>query len=285
MERAYKSVELPSDVPGIGYTLRHRMAVELLIDYHCKKAIGKEWREGRVFTKDMYDAMHNRGVCHDMDKVCCSLCYPQMTADYFHRMFNGHHIEGLITNNFPLDWIEMIFDWESAAYTKPDKKRNAYGVATTLHKDLFKYVQPFLNMFGLTSEDTVLIDEIKEQIPDKVYETDLIDAILRYIHLTHIPMMQYMSRIDDVGYKKTFGQNPPFRHYSTGGENGNYFERPNYYTKHHKYAKSLEMIHGTFEAEIFNMDKLCGLSVQQAKDAEGLLKDQYEQMVKVGNVR
>lgn len=40
--------------------------------------------------------MVNRGKCHDMDKLLCSLSYPQLTADYFHRMFNGHHEESMI---------------------------------------------------------------------------------------------------------------------------------------------------------------------------------------------
>lgn len=279
MEKAYSTVELPGDVPGIGYTLKHRKVVELLIDYHCKRAIGKKDGRGREFTKEDYEIMHNRGICHDMDKVCCGMAYPQLTVDYFHRMFNGHHIEGLITNNSIYDWMEMIFDWESAPYTKPDKCSNAYGVATTIHKDIFKWVKPYLELFGLLSDKVVLIPEIERNKYVKVYEIDLIEAILRYIHLTHIPVMQYMSRIDDVGYKKVFKQNPPFRHPVTSGENNNYFERPNYYTKHNNYAKRLEMIDGTIEAEIFDMDKLCKLSVSESKEVEKLIKERYNQML------
>ena len=133
MSSSYSSVELPTSVPGIGYTIKHRNAVEQLIKYYCKKAVGKRDGNGVVFTQKDYQAMINRGKCHDVDKLLCSIAYPQLTADYLHRMFQGHHEESMIEPDMKnkYDWMEMIFDMESAKYTKPDKQGGgAYDFAS-----------------------------------------------------------------------------------------------------------------------------------------------------------
>lgn len=279
-QAGYSTIELPSDVPGIGYTLRHRIAVELLIDYHCKRVIGKADGYGNIFTKEDYITMHNRGICHDMDKVCNGLSYPQLTVDYFHRLFNGHHIDGVLTEKSKYDWIEMIMDWESAAYTKPDKGKNAYGVVTSFNKDLFNYVVPYLKLFDFYSDQVKLIESVKNKIPNKVYECDLIDAILKYIHTTHIHVLSYVSRLDDIGYMRTFNKATPFRHKQTQKPNGVYFNRPNNYVASHKFSNDREMIHGTLEAQIFDMDKICRIPATRCNDINRILKNDYGQMLK-----
>lgn len=276
---AYSTIELPSDVPGIGYTLRHRIAVDLLIDYHCKRVIGKTDELGVIFTKEDYKIMHNRGICHDMDKICCGLSYPQLTVDYFHRMFNGHHIDGLIEQKSKYDWIEMVMDWESAAYTKPDKGKNAYGVATSFNKDIFHYVAPYLKLFEFDSEQVKLIEQIKDQIPSKVYEKDMIEAILRYIHTTHIPVLSYVSRLDDAGFMRTFNRPTPFRHKQTQRINGNYFNRPNKYVMGHKFSNDREMVKGMLEAQIFDMDMICKIPATACKEINAKLKGMYTKML------
>lgn len=276
----YSTVELPSDIPGIGYTLRHKIAVELLIEYHCKRVIGKADGLGNIFTKDDYIIMHNRGICHDMDKICCGLSYPQLTVDYFHRLFNGHHIDGLIEQKSKYDWIEMVMDWESAAYTKPDKCKNAYGVATSFNRDIYHYVEPYLQLFGFNSKDIKLIPSIKDKIPNKVYEKDMIDAILKYIHTTHIHVLNYVSRLDDVGFMRTFKQPTPFRHKQTQRPNGNYFSRPNNYVMSHKFSNDREMIRGQLEAQIFDMDKICKIPASMCQKINNKLKQAYLVMIK-----
>ena len=266
---AYTTVELPSDIPGIGYTLRHRMAVELLIQYHCKKVIGKVDGLGNTFTKEDYIIMYNRGICHDMDKICCGLCYPQLTVDYFHRLFNGHHIDGLIEQKSKYDWIEMIMDWESAAYTKPDKGKNAYH-----------YVEPYLVLFNFNKEEVKLIESIKDKIPNKVYESDMIEAIIKYIHTTHIPVLNYVSRLDDIGFMRTFNKPTPFRHKQTQNTKGVYFQRPNGYVASHKFSMDREMIRGSLEAQIFDMDKICRIPASMCKEINNKLKSMYEIMIK-----
>ena len=267
MNEAYKTVEIPANTPGIGYSLKHRKAVMGLIDYYCKKVIGKRDGKDDIFTQRDYQIMHNRGICHDMDKVLGGLSYPQLTADYMHRMMNGHHIEGFVEVGYKskYDWIEMIFDWESAVYTKPDKGMSAYEFATTRCPDILEYVKPYLQLFGFTSKERTIIESIRVEAMKPVYETDLVDAIVQYMHTTHIHLLDCVSRIDDRGYTKVFRQPAPYRHQSTFKARGTVHRRPNAYTKAHPHSLNLEMVNGTIEAQMFDMDGLCQLKVSELK--------------------
>lgn len=284
--RPYETVEIPANVPGVGYTLKHRKAVAMLIDYHCTKAVGKTDGNGVLFTSNDLSIMKNRAKCHDMDKVLTSLSYPQLTADYFHRMFNGHHPEGVIEINqkSKYDWIEMIFDWESSAYTKPDKGMSAYEFATTRQQHLLPYVMPYLQLFGFTEIEAnrVLIQDIVKEARKPVYETDLIDAILCYIHTTHIHLLEYISRIDDVGYMQTFNAPAPFRHPSTQAPNGTLHQRPNAYVSHSNSLARREFVQGTLEAQIYDLDKICKIPVSEIPSLNARGRMAMEQMFAKG---
>lgn len=283
---AYSSVELPTNVPGVGYTLKHRNAVEVLIKYYCKRAVGKKDGNGVVFSQEDYKIMLNRGKCHDMDKLCTSLCYPQLTADYLHRMFNGHHAESFVSSCLSkYDWIEMIFDCESARYTKPDKGKCAYEVFTTFNSHLYNAVLPYLTLFGFTKIDNRCVPEIKAQISKKVYETDLLDAITNYIHITHIHLLDGVSRLDDKNYMECFGQPTPFRHPATQRPNCLIHQRPTEYTSHSRSLTAREFVHGTFEAQVFDYDKLCSLQVADLKSINNSCLARYSEMSRVGKHR
>lgn len=282
-----KTIEIPSDVPGIGYTLKHRKAVELLIKYYCKKVVGKKDGNGVTFTKEDYNIMVNRGKCHDMDKLLTSLSYPQLTADYLHRMMNGHHPESFveIQNKSKYDWIEMIFDWESAPYTKKDKGCNAFEVATTFNKHIYEYVEPYLKLFGFNSVKKNIIKEIKDAIPNRVYEPDLMEAILTYIQTTHIAQLQYISRLDDDAFKIASGQSHlPFRHRCTDGISGEKHVRPNTYCNGYKNALEHEMVHGIFDAQMFDMDAICRLRATDVYREEANAKIAHDKL-KASGVR
>lgn len=189
MNIGYTSIRLPDTVPGIGYTLKHHHCVKALIEFYCKKAIGKIYANGIVFTNEDYKVMVNRGKCHDMDKIVCSLAYPQLMADYFHRMFNGHHEESMIEPNqkSKYDWMEMIFDMESAKYTKRDKQGGgAYAFASQYKTYLMPYLQPYFELFGLNRQDTGIVQKIKTSVNRPYYESDLIEEIIEYIHTTRL---------------------------------------------------------------------------------------------------
>ena len=52
------------------------------------------------------------------------LFYDKKDASNIHRDKTVHHENEL--EKTELDYIEMVLDWESARYTKPDKPLNAY---------------------------------------------------------------------------------------------------------------------------------------------------------------
>ena len=66
---------------------------------------------------------------HDLDKLFMYLFYNKKDVSKTHRNLNRHHDNDL--EKTYLDYIEMVLDWESARYTKPDKPLNAYD---TLYK-------------------------------------------------------------------------------------------------------------------------------------------------------
>lgn len=277
IKEPYSSVEIKSDVPGIGYTIKHKRVVSSLIEYYCKRAIGKVDGNGEVFTKEDYDVMHNRAKCHDMDKIICGLCYPQLTVNYMHRLFNSHHIESVITWKSKYDCIEMIFDWESAPYTKPYGK-NAVGVLNSFNKDLAPFVSPYLQLFGFESEAIELLPPIVEVAEKPVYEPEMIELICEFMHTTRIHQMQYMARIPDEPYKSTYHKPAPFRHKGTQRKNGTYFERPNNYVREHKRLHSSEYIRGTIKAQIYDMDALCKVKADEVEGIEAECKRAYENL-------
>lgn len=87
------------------YTLMHKKAF-LIIE---KRALGKNTL---------------RGYLHDVDKL---ILYPILGKDKthkFHRKHSKHHFDNVRTIQ---DKIQMLIDWESARYTKPDKPLSAFG--------------------------------------------------------------------------------------------------------------------------------------------------------------
>ena len=267
-KNGYTSIKLPDTVPGIGYTLKHHNCVKELISFYCKKAIGKTDGNGEVFTKQDYIIMMNRGKCHDMDKVVCGLAYPQLMADYFHRMFNGHHEESMIepSQKSKYDWMEMIFDMESAKYTKKDKQGGgAYAFASQCKAYIMSYLQPYFELFGLNKQDTGIIQKIKSDVNKAYYESDLIAAILEYIHTTHIHLLDGVSRIDDKGYMAMYNSPVPYRHPSTQRPNGVAHTRPNSIATMSNSVNRREMVHGSFEASIFDLDRICMIPAGQVQ--------------------
>lgn len=281
LEHVNSSVRLDDTLPGIGYTLKHRRAVALLTDYHCKKAIGKKDAYGQVFTKDDYVIMHNRALCHDMDKILCGLCYPQLTVDYFHRLFNGHHIENIMNSMSKYDIIEAIMDVDSARYTKPDKGMSPFEV---FHPQkgfkgfMWPFVAPYLKLFGMTTADRTVNPTIFEQCKQPVYETELINAIIKFTHATNIHRMPAVARIDDEAALKV-GILPPYRHMlhcSTGIPK----QLPN--------QKMIELggwdlrrnlIKGTLSAQVFDMDAICKIPAGSVDAINRRAKELYTDLI------
>lgn len=269
MAEAYVSVELPCSVPGIGYTLKHRECVAMLIEYFCSKVVGKADGNGEVFTAHDLKIMRNRAKMHDVDKMIVSLAYPQLTSDYFHRMFNGHHEESMIEPQYKskYDWIEMIMDMESARYTKKDKQGGgAYWFASTYKPHVFGYMLPYFQLFGLDVEMSPMVESVVQQLKGrKYYEKDLVDCILNYMHTTRIHLLDGLARIDDEGYMKVYGSPVPYRQAATQHPNGTVHHRPNEIAQQSRSIMSRELVHGDFQAQLFDYDAIALLRADEVK--------------------
>ena len=77
---------------------------------------------------------------HDMDKLTCYLIYPKKTCSKIHRENNAHHVNNIYKDMF--DYIEMVFDWESARYSKDDKPLNAYDTLYTYYPEYEEKILP-----------------------------------------------------------------------------------------------------------------------------------------------
>lgn len=285
MSEAYTSVELNCSVPGIGYTLKHRWVVKHLILYFCKNVIGKPNGNGEIFTETDYKVMQGRAKMHDMDKVLMSFIYPQLTADYFHRLLQGHHQESVIepASKTKYDWIEYIMDCESAKYTKPDKAGGgAFLFLKTYRESAMPYLMPWFQLFGLDKDDSGYVDSIRDNIPAKIYEKDLVDNIIEYIHTTRIHRLDGLARIDDKGFMEMYGKVVPFRHPSVQSPQGLIHTRPNQACTESRSVMKREMINGTIEASLFDFD---ALNLLEADKLESLNKKALEACAELGAKR
>ena len=104
------------------YTYRHRVAFRYLVEKLIK-------------DYDLKCELRTRAKVHDMDKMCEYLILPKDVASHNHRLRSSHHIESGMDNKTDIDLFEMIIDFESAGYTKPDKPLCAYDFANILLKD------------------------------------------------------------------------------------------------------------------------------------------------------
>ncbi|MBE5901526.1 MAG: hypothetical protein E7280_06425 [Lachnospiraceae bacterium] len=284
----YEDTPLPVSVPGIGYTLKHRLAVEKLIIYYCGQAVGREDGNGEIFTKEDLDVMRRRGRCHDMDKILTSMCYPQLTADYLHRLFATHHEEGLLSpeQRSKYDWMEMIFDMESAKYTKPDKwGGGAYAFAKKRKQNIMPWLMPYFSLFGLDKEDSGLVPHIKESLERDYYEADLLKAVEEYLHTTRLHFLNGVARLDDKGFWEVFDKPVPFRHPATDQKGGTLFHRPSELVEASENFSHREMMHGEYEAQLFDMDALCGLSEKQLQEENEKALDYLDVLFENGKQR
>ena len=117
---------------SIRYTYCHRKMVQ----YLAKRYVKEEQQK-------VYEQVQN----HDLDKMFLYLFYNQKDASAIHRKLTSHH-----KNEIPkrkADYIEMVLDWESARYTKPDKPLNAYDTLYRYYPEMKEVILPILQEFGI----------------------------------------------------------------------------------------------------------------------------------------
>lgn len=125
------------------YTYKHRKIVErLAIKYTKDKKLIKQIKE------------------HDLDKLYLMLFYDAKTVSKVHRKISKHHDNELEKEY--LDYCEMVLDWESARYTKPDKPLNAYDTLYKYYPHLEDKILPILKEYKIDKPDLPMEEDILE---------------------------------------------------------------------------------------------------------------------------
>lgn len=83
---------------------------------------------------------------HDLDKFLTYWFYTDEEVQNYHWQHSEHHNtestdEAVLT--------EMMLDWESAPYTKPDKPLNAYDTLYRWYPQMVDRMKPLLERYGL----------------------------------------------------------------------------------------------------------------------------------------
>ena len=60
--------------------------------------------------------------------------------------------------------MEMVLDWESARYTKPDKPLNAYDTLYKYYSHLEGNIIPILKEFGIDYSSTNMEDDVVDYV-------------------------------------------------------------------------------------------------------------------------
>lgn len=150
----------------IEYTYLHRKVVMYLANKYIKR--DKE----KILKQIQY---------HDMDKLFMYLFYDKKDVSAMHRKLTSHH-ENEIEKNY-IDYIEMILDWESARYTKPDKPLNAYDTLYKYYPNMEHEILPILKEFEIDKPNLPMEKDVLEyanslkNISMEDIEKELIDYI------------------------------------------------------------------------------------------------------------
>ena len=127
----------------IEYTYKHRKIVMYLANKYVKdEAVLKQIQN------------------HDIDKLFMYLFYNKKDVSALHRQLSLHHENEIEKNK--ADYIEMVLDWESARYTKPDKPLNAYDTLYKYYPEMEKEILPILKEFNIDKPNLPMEQDVVE---------------------------------------------------------------------------------------------------------------------------
>ena len=151
----------------IEYTYKHRKIVIYLANKYYKD------------NKELLDKVK----LHDLDKLFMYLFYEKEDASNIHRDLMRHH-QNKITKD-KLDYMEMVLDWESARYTKPDKPLNAYDTLYRFYPGLEGHILPILKELGIDKPSLPMEDDVWEYTQSivNVSKEDIKNEIIEYLDL------------------------------------------------------------------------------------------------------
>lgn len=133
------------NIDKIIYTYKHRKIVYFL---------GKKYSNDKELLKKLEK--------HDLDKMFMLLFYDKNIVKKIHRETSNHHDNEL--EKIELDYMEMVLDWESARYTKPDKPLNAYDTLYKYYPHLEKEIVPILETFKINKSDNTMEEDVVEYV-------------------------------------------------------------------------------------------------------------------------
>ena len=151
----------------IEYTYKHRKIVIYLANKYYKD------------NKELLDKVK----LHDLDKLFMYLFYEKEDASNIHRDLMSHHQNKIVKNK--LDYMEMVLDWESARYTKPDKPLNAYDTLYRFYPGLEEHILPILKELGIDKPNLPIEEDVWEYTQSivNVSKEDIKNEIIEYLDL------------------------------------------------------------------------------------------------------
>jgi hypothetical protein len=106
-------------------------------------------------------------LTHDTEKYFMYLWLEEDVTRECHRILNRHHDydKGVAIDRETL--LEMMLDWESARFSKPDKPRNAYDtlykwMPVEMHEPMAALLKEY-NLYYPTNEAGITTEEYKKQ--------------------------------------------------------------------------------------------------------------------------
>lgn len=151
----------------IEYTYKHRKIVMLLANKYFKG------------NKEILEQVEY----HDLDKLYMYLFYDKKIVSKIHRENSNHHDNDLEKSYN--DYVEMVLDWESARYTKPDKPLNAYDTLYKYYSDLSDKILPILKDIGIDKSNMPMEQDVvlyAKDLENVVFE-DIEKETNKYLHL------------------------------------------------------------------------------------------------------
>lgn len=93
-----------------------------------------------------------RIIFHDCDKLIGYILFPFLTLyqhQTIHKFLNKHHHYNKIEKQSETTIKEIILDWESARYTKPDKPYSCRDYCLKFNPHCFPYFEKYMNKWGI----------------------------------------------------------------------------------------------------------------------------------------
>lgn len=146
------------------YTYKHRKIIDFLAKkYGCSDLVFEQIKS------------------HDLDKMYLLLFYDKKVINKFHREVSTHHDNELEKSR--IDYIEMVLDWESARYTKPDKPLNAYDTLYKFYPNLEDDILPILKEFGIDHPTEGMDEDVVKFVKtiDDASEEDIKNELIEFI--------------------------------------------------------------------------------------------------------